>query len=928
MKSCCRSVSLILLLLVVGPVTEAGELPLVSCQPQPADFKGFKIEAGKVRMTSPSWSFLLGKEQREHFEFRATATILEPAKTFRFFGESWSVWPDPTCPDGGYEAGLLLRAGEKSGYRVQLSHKYQDVALVKYPQGGYLRVAGCKVSLKEQHALAVTVQGREIVVRVDGQERIRYRDELSPLTKGRLGVGVHSGAAVTFSHLEVKDLPGVDQPAQEKHQPSYSMRKWLGGRQWIFDGDEPILLLPTPRATSINNVKLRPGYRPQLSWNGQWDIANQGAFKEGENRLSEPTVTGGGKTISASWSSRQVKDRFVTRSRMTVGYDDRRATYTYDIESQLEVLPGEPFHFRYGYDFEHHTPLDPFRWQYLLLRRSNGELVHRPVYPVDPGPQNDLASYQGQRIWYGRHRDPMPVCPAVEYQIDPYSNVDPDKPGQLRKRRLNTAVCAAFYDTGVSFEPETAKPGTKVNVRYRYTGYPASEAEVLFKSSRVYDSLMLDPKHHYIFADDWPRLRFNQFVPLSETWIYGRTPFMSGHNTRPTYELARETGVGSGFAMKLGPGAVGTAPVKMRQPLAAGRYVLIGQCKSINAHGPGGRLELLATQARTGKELARAVHHVGNGSFDWKTVGLVLAVPREAAGLKVTFGNAGTGEVLFAEVDFRKLEEGQPVPEGVAARPAAEPPPQPAVPAGALADYRMEEGSGLHVLNRARGPFGMLELANLDWVVDSGRPALRFADRPMGKPAYPRAGVLDRGYFSHPSYKDKTGLPVAVAGTHGGGFELKAFTLAAWIKPAAEMGKAQQRGTGDIAGLGARRVILRLEGHKAPYRLAAALNVNDRFSSNTRIESDRWCHVTLTGEPTEGRKWRVRLFLDGKQVQEGTTQKLESPLMIPPSLILGAELFYMHTADYRGLIGRTTVYNRTLTGEEVAALANEKASGK
>jgi len=130
-------------------------------------------------------------------------------------------------------------------------------------------------------------------------------------------------------------------------------------------------------------------------------------------------------------------------------------------------------------------------------------------------------------------------------------------------------------------------------------------------------------------------------------------------------------------------------------------------------------------------------------------------------------------------------------------------------------------------------------------------------------------------------------------------------------------------GAGDIAGLGARRVILRLEGQKAPYRLAANLNVNDRFSSSTRLEADRWYYVALTGEPTPESKFCVRLFLDGKQVQEGVTQKLEAPLSIPPSLILGAELFYMHDAYYRGLIGRTTVYNRTLTADEIAALVRE-----
>jgi hypothetical protein len=86
------------------------------------------------------------------------------------------------------------------------------------------------------------------------------------------------------------------------------------------------------------------------------------------------------------------------------------------------VLPGEPFHFRYGFDFEHHTPLDPFNWQYLMARKRGGDLYHRPVTPNDPGPQYDLEMYHGQRVWYGRHNGDLQVAPAVEYDTDPSWN--------------------------------------------------------------------------------------------------------------------------------------------------------------------------------------------------------------------------------------------------------------------------------------------------------------------------------------------------------------------------------------------------------------------------------------------------------------------------------------------------------------------------
>src|SRR5262249_1844200 len=155
--------------------------------------------------------------------------------------------------------------------------------------------------------------------------------------------------------LSLKSLP--DQPlapARAKHVPDFRVRNWLGGRPWVFDGNEPILLLLTSKEATINNVKLRPGYKPQLSWNGHWDIQNQGAFPEGTNRPGDATITGGGKSLVARWTARQTRDRFETRSQLTVGYDEKRGTYTYDVESELEVLPGQPFHFRYGYDFEHH----------------------------------------------------------------------------------------------------------------------------------------------------------------------------------------------------------------------------------------------------------------------------------------------------------------------------------------------------------------------------------------------------------------------------------------------------------------------------------------------------------------------------------------------------------------------------------------------
>lgn len=878
----------------------------------PVDWKGASITGGTATLTGDKWASLHAPKEITEVHVSATVTISEPAKTSRFFGQGWSAWPDATFSDGGFDAGLLLCARTNSGYRVQLSHKYQVVALVKWPEGGYVRVVPCVVKLNTPYKLAASAQSSRVSVRVDGADKIVWDDVFLPLEAGAAGIAIHDGAKASFTDVVVEQAPAITRPPPRPHSPNFSVRPFLGGRQFVFDGDEPVLQLHYENDPSVF-AKLRPGYKPQLTWDSHWDLANQGAFKDAESTWTAPVTSGGGKSVKATWSARSVKDRFTTQSTLTVGYDAKRGTYTYDIESALEVLPGEPFHFRYGFDFEHHTPLDPFRWQYLIAKRAGGAgTYHRPVYPIDPGPQYDLETAGGARVWFGRHLEQLHVAPAVEYDISS---------GTTTGRKLNTAVCAAFYDTGVSFAPETAKPGTKLEVKYRYTGVPAAEAKFLFDQSKIYDSPTLDPQQHYVFADEWPKLTFSQFVPMSESWILGRTPFMTAHNTRPTYELVKNCGAGSGFALKLGPASFGKANLAKAAPLAKGRYAVTALVKADNVHGPGGRIELTATQAKTTKKLAEARHYVGSGTFDWRKQGFAFEVPEDAGALELAFGNAGTGDFLVTDVEFRRLADGEALPAGVLAKANDQPASIPAAPAGAVADFRMLEGKGLVVFNHASGGgLGHLDLANLDFVTDAGRPALRFADNPTDRKDYRLDSGLNRSYLSHSSYTGRDTLPLALTGHHGGGAPIPGLTLAAWVKPAVEMGKSGKGGKGDILGYGARRFVLGLLGAKAPYQLAARINVNDTILSTAKLDADKWQHVAMTAEPQDG-QWLVRLYLDGQPVGEGLTKKFPSDSAIVPSLILGAEIFYFHDAYYRGLIGRTLVLHRVLAPAELAELA-------
>jgi hypothetical protein len=861
--------------------------------------------------------------------------ITRLATDFHWFGQSWSVWPDLTYGDGGFEAGfgVAVDAKNPAGYRVQLSHKYQCVALVRYPLGGYVRVVPCKIEKDKPLALSVTRGGREVRVSVEGKEVIRYLDPLPLLPAGQVGLMTSSRGAARFTGVECRALPPVDeksQPAPDAtaHKPSFSVRKWLGDRPWAFDGDEPILLLPIQYKNSdtyyvqvVNNAKLQPGLKPMLMWNAHWDLAGQGAWKDGGSQSTEPVTKGGGPSLQAHWQARHHAGRFETRSSLNIGFDSKRGTYTYDMSSQLEILPGPPFLIQ-SFEFEHHTPLDPFNWKYLVIRKSKDQLVHRPVFPIDPGPLFDVEGRNGLRMWYGRHNEPLRIAPAVEYFIEPTKRPSPDNPKALAPRRIHTAVCAAFYDTGVAYEAEALPAGSKVHTRYRYTGYPADEAERIFKSSKLIESPRLDPGHHYVWADAWPRLTFTKGLAMSEPWWDSRMPFMTAHNQRPTYLWARDTGSGSGFGLQLPPRSFGQSDIPLPRPLAPGRYVMRGLCKAGRVTGPGGRIEL-AAHAKDGRMVAEAIHYLGTGDFDWRPYAFAFRLPAEAARFNVAFGNAGTGDMYIGESRFELLPADAPLPAGVAPEPNSKRAAYEASPKGAIFDARLTEGKGHYAFNYADQKFIPLELCNVSWEKRDGRMGLRFRQRAEGKkPDFARGGMLEMLLFAHEAYQAGKQQSLAVAGAQFSSMrDYKAVTLATWIRPDASMTKNQQMA--DILGFGGRRIRLRLWGDKAPYLLGVQHTESGEFlwaGKEAVVKAGQWHHVALTASAVKEAQWEVKLYLDGKEILRAENVKAPVPLRAHDSLILGTELHYMHDNYYHGLIGRTLLFGRALSAEEIVGL--------
>jgi len=932
-----------------GVANQATATDFTKWSPVPAEYVGGKHDAGQLLLESGvfraaesqpwKWVGWFTESPSRDLEVRARVTITRLATDFGWFGQSWSVWPDLTYGDGGFEAGIGLAIDHRnaSGYRVQFSHKYQSVALVRYPLGGYVRVVACPIEKDKPLPVEVVRRGREIRVRVDGKELIQYLDPLPLLPSGHVGLVTSSRGAVRFSNVELEALPPVaenDQqvPPVRSHRPKFSARKWLGDHPWVFDGDEPILMLPiqykqndTYYVQVINSVKLRPGLKPMLMWNAHWDIAGQGAWKEGGSKSTEPQVHGGGTTLRADWQAKHYADRFRTKTTLTIGFDNRRGTYTYDMDSQLEILPGPPFHIQ-AFELEHHTPLDPFHWKYLVIRKSQGELVHRPLFPIDPGPTYDIAGQNGLRLWYGRHNEPMVIAPAVEYAIEPSYRPAFQDPKLKVPRKISTAVCAAFYDTGIAYDAETLPAGTVVRSRYRYTGYPAEEADRVFKLSKLLESPRLDPNHHYVWADPWPRLRFAKGKAMSEPWWDAQMPIMTAHNQRPTYKWAKNTGTGSGFALELPPRSYGQSDLPLPKPLAPGRYIMRGLCKAERVIGPGGRIELRA-YTKDNRKVAEFTHYLGNGDFDWKPYGFVFALPGETARLNVAFGNAGTGDFLVGESCFEALLAGSPVPPEVAMQPQSKPAQYEPSPQGALFDARLTEGKGHYAFNFADPDFPPLELCNVTWETVDGRTGLRFSQKVAGdKPDFARGGTLEYFFFAHDAYKPGKNKSLAISGSHGSPQrDYKAMTLATWIRPAAEMTKGQN--IADILGFGSRRVRLHLLGEKAPYQFGVRFTEGGELiwsGDQATLNADRWHHVAITANVNVQNHWEIKLYIDGKQVQRAVAKNSSVPLKCHDSIVLGTELHYMQSNHYHGLIGRTLVFDHALRDAEIEEILKSR----
>lgn len=201
---------------------------------------------------------------------------------------------------------------------------------------------------------------------------------------------------------------------------------------------------------------------------------------------------------------------------------------------------------------------------------------------------------------------------------------------------------------------------------------------------------------------------------------------------------------------------------------------------------------------------------------------------------------------------------------------------------------------------------------------------LRFRQQPKrDKPDFARGGMLEFYLFAHEVYR-ASGLhkSLAVAGSQGSSVrDYQAITLATWIRPDATMTQNQQMA--DILGFGSRRIRLRLLGDKVPYQVGVQFTEGGEYhwlGPKATVSAVKWHHVALSAAVNAAQQWEITLYLNGKEVLRTVNPSAPIPLRAHDSLILGAELHYMDSNFYDGLIGRTLVFDRALSAAEIAEL--------
>ncbi|MHB9130938.1 MAG: LamG-like jellyroll fold domain-containing protein [Armatimonadota bacterium] len=746
--------------------------------------------------------------------------------------------------DWGSDAAVYVRYQDRNAcYRIQLSTEYQEMILW-HGIGGYLQVVPCKLQPGKTYQLDIVAQGAHLQVSLDGKKTIDYWHECLPSLKGGIGLAAYS-STVAFQDVKVTALPAHTAP-QPAHQEKFSTRTWRSQR-WVFDGNEPILLLEK-ESTGLDSyaakslyyhfVKLRPGYRPAyLGWITV--LADPHAPQlEGDEWTGIKSNGEGGNRLTLDFDAVNPEQTLRTHHTDVVTYDRVRGTYRHDITANLTFLkdtkrnllefldpltynnkaPGRGV--KYGWLTEH---------EWGVYSGQDGKLYRHPIaesFSLEG--QNGFKAPKDHSFWmlYPERA----VCPAWETNV----------PGESAFYE----VCHWGYDYHHRFmwydKPHTYKANETLLLNYSLVGYPPEEAERLFQQAAI------GPQH--LKAEIPEKMRNLGLVPSAYAFPVAEpagndftilhntiTPF-TGWQYSGDYTIDNAVGHNDHYSLRLdGPGTATGMMYHHMLDLYAQKYLCTAWVKTKGVRGGRGviiklKYSFLATPCDT-------VETGITGDTDWQQISFITTVPLTHDSTDVIFQLDGMGIAWIDDFSLRGIEDGE-TPVEYRGKPVAV---LPAPSTDYLLYAKCDEGEGKACFDSSNHG-NSLKLTGVTWVNTGKRAALHFEGNAVG-------------FISNlsPELRQKTQAPYNYPGA--------ALTIDAWVRPTAG------KGGGAIIGYMASPMLYLSQGNKGQFILNLMTNPAGKsvtVSSQPIIPADQWTHVAAVIDKDHN----ARLYINGKPAGE------------------------------------------------------------
>ena len=367
------------------------------------------------------------------------------------------------------------------------------------PAGGFLQVVPYCGKAFVWRQVKIVAAGPVIEVWLDGELVIHYRDTVAPVPAGRWGIGVFGQQFYRFRHVrksaDTQVLPAEEATCPGKDAPCFRVGYFLR-QPFLFCNNEPLGRLD-PASSIIHEVRLRPGYKPLAMIGLHWDQYS-GPRNVVDVREEWVVENAGGPEFVARYRFRNPGGNVYCRGRLTVSYDAQRESYLWEVDTTVEVAPGQTWkndHFGLSFadpvPYDHIPPAvempDPWecRYQWVVFEAPDGRLYRHPlIHNHVPALADQMQLNPAGGLAVLMH-DPLGNL-ALEFDFDG----DPQaRPGWW--------LCPWAYDLHFllnPYEPGYEIPGgTQHHVKFRYLSVRGEEAQRLLEASTVHPYFAMLP---------------------------------------------------------------------------------------------------------------------------------------------------------------------------------------------------------------------------------------------------------------------------------------------------------------------------------------------------------------------------------------------------------------------------------------------------